>query len=171
MAKSEGDADVLEEGVQPAIAGSAGPQLGLLVMARSPSQALDRLRHLAESGGLNVSCEAFEVDVLVAFGSTTDDERADTARDLDLAARFRSTPAPLLEFINEMEGLAEFSPIDVMDLARAGTIGRLKALAHGIPLYESATGLWANLQIAAMLEYMDTAELRRLDRELLKESA
>lgn len=140
-------------------------------MIRTPLEALHHLQRLAASGELPRLCEEFEVDVLVAFGSTTHPARSHEARDLDLAVRFHPPrTSRLFEFIAAVEALVEGTPVDVMDLRLAGVIGRFKALGACIPLCEAAPGLWASMQAAAVLEYMDTAWLRRLDRELLKES-
>jgi predicted nucleotidyltransferase len=141
-------------------------------MANSPLEALHRLQELAAAGELDLLCEEFGVEVLVVFGSVAHPARAHTANDLDVAVRFRSAAAPrLLDFIASLDALLEGTPLDVMDLRHAGVIGRFKALGAGIPLYEAEPGLWASMQSAAVLEYMDTADLRRLDRELLKDPA
>lgn len=139
-------------------------------MARTPLDALHHLQRLADGGELDRLCEEFGVEVLVVFGSTAQPARARGARDLDLAVRFRSTTSRLLDFVAAVEELVGGVPVDVMDLRHAGVVGRFKALGAGIPLYEAERGLWASMQAAAVLEYMDTAWLRELDRRLMKES-
>jgi hypothetical protein len=46
-------------------------------------------------------------------------------------------------------------------------VAKERALVAAIPLFEALPGLFAQAQIAAMMERMDTEWLRRLDLELM----
>lgn len=52
--------------------------------------------------------------------------------------------------------------IDLMILDRADPVAKQRALTRGRVLFEAAPGLYAEAQIAAAMEYLDTAHLRRL---------
>lgn len=128
--------------------------------------ALERLRHAADSGALAGWCETHAVQVLVVFGSAVDPVRASSALDLDIAVLL-DEGADLVSVMDQLAGWLEFGDVDVLDLGRAGPVAREQALVGTEPLYEASRGLWARLQMAAMLERMDTAWLRRLDLELM----
>lgn len=130
-----------------------------------PRQALSRLRAAAESGELRTLCRRYGVALLVAFGSAV--RPGSTPRDLDLAVRFTSAHPDLLGLLDELGSLAGTSRIDLMNLGSAGPVARERALVNAIPLIEENAGEFANAQIAAMMERMETAWLRRLDLELM----
>ena len=136
----------------------------------TPAAALRRLLDMAASGALDRFCEEHAVELLVAFGSAV--RSPDEAADLDLAVRFQlGAPADALGLREALVALLGLERIDVMDLERAGVVGRYHALVAGVePLYERRRGLYAEQQIRAALEFMDTAWLRRLDLELMAES-
>lgn len=128
------------------------------------SLALGRLREVAASGELDDLCERHGVRLLVAFGSAT---RGDPgAHDLDIAVAFADggDPVLLLDALSAAYGPVE---IDLMDLSRAGPVARTNALVGCVPLYERERGVFAQAQIHAMLERMETAWLRELELELL----
>lgn len=55
-----------------------------------------------------------------------------------------------------------------MDLGRAGPVARSRALAPGSEvLHEARKGIFAEAQIAAITEEMETRPMRRRDLELL----
>lgn len=56
---------------------------------------------------------------------------------------------------------------DLMMLDRAGIVARQRALTRGRKLYEARPGLFADAQIAAAMEYFDTAPLRDMELQLL----
>ena len=130
-----------------------------------PRQALDRLHAAAASGELRALCRRYGIALLVAFGSAVRPDS--TPRDLDLAVRFTSADPDLLGLLDELGGLARTSMIDLMNLGSAGPVARERALVNAIPLIEESAGEFANAQIAAMMERMDTAWLRRLDLDLM----
>jgi len=103
---------------------------------------------------------------MTAFGSTARGEPA--ARDLDLAVAFEPGPRrDVLALLGELVDLTGTDAIDLMELDRAGPVARERALVATMPFFESAPGAFARLQMAAMLERMDTDWLRRLDLDLL----
>lgn len=138
---------------------------------RRPSAALAILRAAATTGELERFCARWDVDLLVAFGSTVDPERAEDARDLDLAVLFAEPPPGLghLSFVTELTGWLQLDELDVVDLGRAGPVLREQALAYGVPLYERTPSLFAERQIQAITARMDTAWLRRRQLDFLSQ--
>jgi predicted nucleotidyltransferase len=130
-----------------------------------PRQALDRLRSAAKTGELGAVCRRYGVALLVAFGSAV--RRGTAPRDLDLAVRFSGDTPDMLSFLDELTSLAGTSQLDLMDLGRAGPVAREQALVGGEPLVEEAPDLFDRAQLAAIMERMDTAWLRRIDLELM----
>jgi predicted nucleotidyltransferase len=130
-------------------------------------EALERLIAAADSGELRQLCERYGADLLVAFGSAT--RTGGTPRDLDIAVLFRrdaGRPA-LLGFLDELGQLAQTTELDLMDLGRAGPVARERALVGGHVLAELTPGTFAQEQMRAITERMDTAWLRRLSLELM----
>ena len=139
--------------------------------SRTPREALDRLRALASSGDLDRFCADRGLRLLVAFGSATEPEQAEDAQDLDIAVAFepgavRDLPRLIVD-ISELLGL---TALDVVDLDRASIVLRHRALVATVPLFESRSGSYAIERDRAMMEYMDTAWLRRLDLEAMAQS-
>lgn len=131
-----------------------------------PREALATLRDLADRGQLDPFCEDLGIRLLVAFGSATD-ARQPEAGDLDLAVLIEERGS-LVAVVNAFTALLGTDAVDVVDLRRADPVLRHRALVGPIePLYEHERGLFAEEQIAAMLTYMDTAWLRRLDLETM----
>lgn len=136
-------------------------------MAVDPATALTRLREAAERGGLDELCERYDVRLLVAFGSTVH-ETDRPPEDLDIAVAFEpdrvSDPIGLIADLGAIAGTGD---LDLMDLGGAGPVARERALVACVPLFERERGTFARLQMAAMLERMETAWLRRLDLEAM----
>lgn len=57
--------------------------------------------------------------------------------------------------------------VDVMLLDRATPTARFAGLVEALPLYESTPGAWATAQMTAVVEFYETAWLRRMDLEEL----
>lgn len=115
-------------------------------------------------GSLEALCQRFAVRLLVAFGSALGDDETATAKDLDIAVAFcGDQPADVVALVNSLIALTDFEGVDVMDLDRAGPVARDRALTGTLPLYEAEAGDVARAQMAAALERMDTAWLRRDD--------
>jgi predicted nucleotidyltransferase len=135
-------------------------------MAGDPRAGLQKLRAAAHSNALSALCRRHAIRLVVVFRSALDDSRV--PRDLDVAIAFGpGASADLLSLIEDLVRLTGVEAIDLLDLGRAGPVVRERALVGTLPLYESEPGAFANAQMAAMAERMDTDWLRRLDLELL----
>lgn len=132
--------------------------------AITPAQALAELETAAADGRLDAFCVRHGIELMVAFSSAADPERAHHPRDLDVAIRFApDAERDLLGAVNGLLDWLRLDELDVMDLDRADVIARQRALvAQARPLYEARRGLWAEAQMAAHVRYLDTAWLRRL---------
>ncbi|WP_370323801.1 nucleotidyltransferase family protein [Euzebya sp.] len=121
---------------------------------------------VADDGRLATICERHGVVVLGAHGSAVDGDRP--ARDLDLAVLLRpdASPDDVLALTEELGELLGDVVIDVMDLRQASPVARTHGLG-GMPLYEDRPGRFAHECVAAWSERLDTAWLRRLEREVL----
>lgn len=131
-------------------------------MGTDPRAALQRLRDAAGDGRLDALCERQAVRLLTVFGSAV---RPDGApRDLDVAVGAEPGRAfDLLALVGELTDLTGSDALDVLVLDRAGPVARERALVGCVALYESGPGVYANAQIAAVGERMDTEWLRALD--------
>lgn len=129
-------------------------------------QAVARLLRSADDGSLARLCERHDVEVLTLFGSARTD--AASARDVDIAVRFRgrATPDPV-PLVGDLIDLLGTNAVDVLLVDRATPTGRFAALVEALPLYETAEGVWASAQMAAAVEFYETEWLRRLDLEQL----
>ncbi len=139
----------------------------MISIAVDPTTAVTRLQDAAERRGLDELCERHDVRLLVAFGSTVH-ETDRLPEDLDIAVAFqpdrRGDPVGLIVDLGAIAGSGD---LDLMDLGRAGPVARERALVACVPLFERERGTFARLQMAAMLERMETAWLRRLDLEAM----
>jgi len=131
-------------------------------------------RDAAAQGSLVSLCDEHDVDLLVVFGSVLDPER--DARDLDIAVRFgpRDAPAPgddthaqgaTLKLLDDLYRLTGSESIDLMVLNRAAPLARERALTTGEPLFQRHPGAFANAQIAAIMERLDTDRFRAMELE------
>jgi len=132
----------------------------------TPLEALDRLRSAAASGEFERICERLGIRLLVVFGSVIDEHRLREPGDLDVAVLL-TEGTDLVDVVNGLLDLVRCDALDVMDLGRAGVVARAAGLGVCEPLYEDEPGLFATRQMAALVERMDTAWLRRLDLELM----
>ena len=136
---------------------------------RSPKEAFARLRGLTASGELEEFCAGHGIDLLVVFGSVLDEAAVRPPEDLDLAV----LPHDVGErwgwagVVAVLGQLLRSDALDVMDLGRASPLARAEALTRCLSLYESRTGLFAEQQMAAITERMETRWLRSLDLDLL----
>lgn len=120
----------------------------------------------AGDGRLDALCADLGIDVLTVFGSALVDPS--TARDLDIGIGYLVTAErDVVRTVTELMALAGTDDVDVLVLDEAGPTAKRNALAVVLPLYESEPGRYAQRQMAAMLEFMETDWLRRLDLELL----
>lgn len=133
-----------------------------------PARDAVRRRLLAAeaSGDLAALCARLRVELLVLFGSAARED-AD-ASDVDLAVGFEhGETADLLGLLDGLYQLTGYEDFDLLDLDRAGPVARERALVGIRLLHQSREGAFANRQIAAMMERMDTDEMRRVELELM----
>ena len=109
-------------------------------------------------------CRRSEVALLVLFGSAVDPDS--DPDDVDLAV-LPLDGFDLLALHDELYRYTGFEGFDVLDLGRAGPVARERALVGVRLLHERSAGLFATTQIAAIMERMDTDELRRVELELM----
>ena len=129
--------------------------------------AAARLQELAQAGELDDLLRRLDVELLTLHGSAAETEPLRPPADVDVAV-LHGPQGDLLATIGALVTLLELDEVDVMDLRRAGPVARAQALGPGcVPLYESRSGLYAEHQMRALTERMETAWLRRLDLELL----
>jgi hypothetical protein len=107
------------------------------------------------------------VDLPVVFGSVIT-ETGDP-HDLDVAIRLgsrtqRHDPLTILDDLYRLTG-SERS--DLMVLNRAAPLARERALTTGEPMFQGKAGDFANAQIAAIMERLDTDQFRAMDLELM----
>lgn len=129
-------------------------------------QAVGRLRGAVESGDLSELCGRAGVQLMTIFGSAN---APDTdANDVDLAVRFEpESSGDVLALLDRLYRLTEYERFDVLDIGRAGPVARERALVGAQVLYEARPGRFANEQIAAIMERLDTDEMRRVELELM----
>lgn len=128
-----------------------------------------RLRDAATQGALVKLCDRHGVDLVVVFGSVLDPDAE--PRDLDIAVRFAPGDAThahdALKLLDGLYRLTGSERIDLMVLNRAAPLARERALTNGEPLFQRHRGDFANEQIAAIMERIDTDRFRALELELL----
>ncbi|THV40944.1 nucleotidyltransferase family protein [Glycomyces buryatensis] len=133
----------------------------------TPIEGLHRLRRAAASGELAALCERYGLDLLVVFGSTAKGKAE--PRDLDIAVstrRGRSRLA-LLDLYEALTAVTGPCDIDVMVLDRADPVARREALLGTIPIYEHTPGRFAEVRMAALNQYAETAPMRALSLEMM----
>ena len=88
----------------------------------------------------------------------------DAADDGSLTRICERAEVDLLEALYDLTGAECF---DVLDPHPCFPVARNRAVAGGLPLYQADPGTYANAQIAAMLERMETENFRRMELDLL----
>jgi len=100
----------------------------------------------------------------VLFGSAVTE---DDPGDIDLALAWsRDQRSDLVAFVVSLMEIVGDS-IDVMDLDRAGPVARQRALTRGEVLVELNPHAFAERQMHAIREFIETEPFRRLDLELM----
>lgn len=124
---------------------------------------------MAESGELGALCRRHGVGLLVAHGSAVRPQSGADPQDLDLAYRAQfHLSVDLVSLVNDLIDATGVEDIDVMDLASAGPVARARALSpSSVVLHEFEPGLFAEQQVYAITEEMETRPLRLLDLELM----
>ena len=125
------------------------------------------LREAATHGTLAALCDRQDLDLVVVFGSVLDPDT--DPRDLDVAVRFGpgGGAQDTLRLLNDLYELTGSERIDLMVLGRAAPLARERALTTGQPLFQRKPGDFANAQIAAIMERLDTDRFRAMDLELM----
>jgi predicted nucleotidyltransferase len=119
--------------------------------------ALDVLQRASEDGRLEALARRHSLRLVVAFGSAARDEPG--PRDLDVAV-LADGKVDLVAVYEALAQLTRYERIDLVDLRRAGTVVRARALGACVPLYEDEPGLFAEQQMFALTQFADTAWLR-----------
>lgn len=133
----------------------------------SATIALSRLKAAALDGRLDVLCAGLGVRILTVFGSAARGEAA--PQDLDVAVLYqRDGTHDDLRTIEAITDLAGTDQIDLLVLDRASPTARRNAVVPAVALYESEPGAFAQFQMAAIGEFLETDWLRALDLELLR---
>ena len=109
-------------------------------------------------------CELHGIALIVVFGSVLDME--ENPADLDLAVRFTAPGRDQLALLEDLYRITGSEDIDLMVLNDAAPVARERALVGGRPLHQSPSE-FANAQIAAIMERLDTDGFRRLQLELM----
>jgi predicted nucleotidyltransferase len=139
-------------------------------VGNSPAEALRLLKAAAEDGRLEAIARARELTLVTVFGSAVDDPA--NAKDIDIAVMPRwGTSLDILAVINDFMLLTNSDDVDLLDLGRAGPVAREQALTYCEVLYESDPGVFAEAQLRATMERLDTDWLRQLGLRLMAESA
>jgi predicted nucleotidyltransferase len=128
-------------------------------------EVVDRLSGAVESGELAELCVRTDVQLMVLFGSAA--RTPSSAADVDLAVSFGSGTGDQLQLLEELYRLTGYEGFDILDLDRAGAVARERALVGARLLHQARSGDFAERQIAAIMERMDTDEMRRVELELM----
>ncbi|WP_166355618.1 hypothetical protein [Phytoactinopolyspora limicola] len=138
-------------------------------MERTALEGLQTLRQLAVAGDLATLCDRYEVALLVVHGSVVQSRLDVEPRDLDLAFRGRiGARGDRVGLTNELIDAGRYDQVDLMDLGQAGSVARSRALApDAVVLHEERSGIFAQEQIRAITEQMETRPLRMLDLKLM----
>lgn len=131
------------------------------------AEALAVLHAAADDGRLAELCGRHGVELVVLFGSAVNGEHPN---DVDVAVGFEYGVAKdVIGFAHELAKVVPGDHVDILDLNAAGPVARVEALTRGRVLYEARPSVFAQREIAALGEYLDTAYLREaLLRELAR---
>lgn len=135
-------------------------------MNQTVADELKRLESAAVDGRLPGLCRQHRIDLFVVFGSALDPEAE--PKDLDLAVRFGAdSRRDVLRLLSDLAALTGSDRIDLMVLNAAGPVAREQALVFGRPIFQADRNNFANAQIAAIMERLETDRFRQLDLELM----
>ncbi|MDQ3973981.1 MAG: nucleotidyltransferase domain-containing protein [Actinomycetota bacterium] len=118
----------------------------------------------ARDGRLAQVASRHGIGLVVVFGSALDEGRRPLALDLAVG---HDGDLDVLALMEDLYRLTGYEAVDVLDLARAGIVGRGEALGYGTPLFERDAGAFAEQQAVALAMLWDTHWLRDLELELL----
>jgi predicted nucleotidyltransferase len=136
--------------------------------AVSVADTLDRLRAAADDARLDDLARRHGVALLTVFGSAI--RAPERARDLDVAVSLPAGTHGLLALVGELADVTVSDDVDVLVLDDASPTARFSGLVGAQPLYEASAGLFARTQMAAALEFYETAWLRDLDLQRMASS-
>ncbi len=127
----------------------------------TPIEGMEQLLAAAGRGVLDELLAEHGVRVLTVLGSNSRDE-PDPA-DLDVGVLFEpGIDGDVLRLQTDLSG----TEVDLGVVGGAAAVFRERALGEATPVWESTPGAWIeNASVAATLERMDTAWLRRADLE------
>ncbi len=129
-----------------------------------------RLVAASESGHLDDLCRRHRIRIVTVFGSTgrgePDPADLDVAVALEPGAREPGARLDVLRLLSELYAITG-REVDLAVVDGASPLLRDRALMHAVPVWESVPGAWINTAVAAHLEAIDTAWLRRLDLQRL----
>lgn len=134
----------------------------------SVADSLARLRAAADDGRLDDVARRYGVGLITVFGSAI--RTPERARDLDVAVSLPAGTDGLLALVGELADLTVSDDVDVLVLDDASPTARFSGLVGAQPLYEASPGLFARTQMAAALEFYETAWLRELDLQRMASS-
>jgi predicted nucleotidyltransferase len=134
-------------------------------MSAGTRAAVARLHAAVEDGRVAELARAYDLALLVLFGSAAADDQDPS--DVDIAISFASGSERLLDLVADLTELTGANDLDVVDLASAGPVLREEALVTGRLLYQANPDEYARQQIAASMQRLDTDHFRRLDLELM----
>jgi predicted nucleotidyltransferase len=134
----------------------------------SVADSLERLRAAADDGRLDEVARRYGVALITVFGSGV--RTPGRARDLDVAVSLPAGTHGLLTLMGELADLTASDDVDVLLLDAASPTARFSGLVGAQPLYEASPGLFARTQMAAALEFYETAWLRDLDLQRMATS-
>jgi predicted nucleotidyltransferase len=134
----------------------------------SVAESLERLRAAAADGRLDEMARRYGVGLITVFGSAT--RAPEQARDLDVAVSVARGTYELLGFLEDLADLTGSDDVDLLVLDGASPTARFHGLVGAHPLYEATPGLFARTQMAAALEFYETAWLRELDLQRMATS-
>ena len=134
----------------------------------SVAESLDRLRAAADDGRLDDVAHRYGVALITVFGSAV--RTPQRARDLDVAVSLPAGTDGLLALVGELADLTASDDVDVVVIDNASPTARFSGLVGAQPLYEASPGLFARTQMAAALEFYETAWLRDLDLQRMARS-
>lgn len=134
-------------------------------LSSDASEALRRLDLAVEDGEVTRLAERYDLDLLVLFGSASREEA--TAHDLDLGY-LAASRIDHWQLLSDIYRLVGSELVDLVDLATANVVLRA-AVYEGIPIHERVPGRFAEQQMEALAQHLDTRWLRLLDLELMAE--
>lgn len=108
----------------------------------------------------------WDIELVIAFGSmATGSMRLDS--DSDVAVMGRRL-LDLVALTNDSARLLQTDAVDVVDLRRASPLLMMEVVRGGRVLYERVPGSYAAFCSLAHRRYVDTAKLRRAQREAIQ---